>query len=181
MIISHMLATRKRVKCLPGILPFLFLFASGCAPVISKELRTQVAREITFTEVRKNPDLYKGKLVLWGGVIIGAKNVKEGTLLEVLQTPTDRRGRPKDVDQSGGRFMALYDGYLDVAIYSQGREVTVAGEITGKKVLPLAEITYQYPLIAIKEIHLIKEEKYYPYPYWWYPPWWYYPYSDPWW
>ncbi len=186
MSIYYMLCTLKVMRYIPAIALPLFFLMSGCAPVISKELRDQVAREITFREVREDPDAYKGKLVLWGGVIIGAKNVKEGTLIEVLQRPTDRSGRPKDVDESDGRFMALYDGYLDVAIYAQGRGVTVAGEVQGKRVQPLGEIEYQYPLIAIKEIDLVKEERPSPYPYWWYapywyPPWWYYPYRYPWW
>lgn len=181
MSIYHMLSTLKKVKCIPCIAIPLALFVSGCGPVISKELRTQITTDITFRQVCENPDAYKGALVLWGGVIVGAKNVEEGTLIEVLQKPTDRRGRPKDVDESGGRFLALYDGYLDVAIYAQGRGVTVAGVIKGKRVQPLGDIEYQYPLIAIKEIHLVKEERYYPYPYWWYPPWWYYPYPYPWW
>ncbi len=160
----------------------VFLLVSGCAPVISKELRTQVAREITFREVYEDPDLHKGKLVLWGGVIIGAKNLKEGTLIEVLQKPADRRGRPRDVDQSDGRFMALYEGFLDAAIYSEGREVTVAGEVKGKRVLPLGEIEYAYPLISIKEIYLWPpktKERFYLYPYWDYP-WWYDPYWGHW-
>jgi outer membrane lipoprotein len=116
-------------------------------------------------------------------VIIGAKNVKDGTLIEVLQKPTDRPGRPKDVDLSNGRFMALYEGYLDVAIYSRGREVTTCGEVQGKEVLPLGEISYTYPLISIKETHLWRPERkeriFYPYPCWHYP-WWYYPYCCPW-
>ncbi|HDM78343.1 MAG TPA: hypothetical protein ENG51_18060 [Deltaproteobacteria bacterium] len=90
------------------------------------------------------------------------------------------RRKTKDVDESDGRFLALYNGYLDVVIYTRGREVVVGGEIKGKRELPLGEIEYTYPLILIKEIHLFKakrEERVYPYPYpfWCYPPWWYYP------
>jgi len=114
----------------------------------------------------------------------GYKNTKEGTLIEILQKPADLQGRPKDVDESDGRFLALYDGYLNTAIYTRGREVAVAGEIKEKRVLPLEEIDYTYPLISIREIHLFKpkkEEKFYryPYPYWSYPPWWYHPYWYP--
>jgi len=170
------------MKDIPRIVLSVFLLVSGCAPVISKELRTKVAREITFRELLQDPDLHKGKLVLLGGVIIGAKNLKEGTLIEVLQKPADRRGRPRDVDQSDGRFMALYEDYLDVAIYSEGREVTVAGEVKGKRVLPLGEIEYAYPLISIKEIYLWPpktKERFYLYPYWDYPRW-YHPYWGPW-
>ncbi|MBW1716714.1 MAG: Slp family lipoprotein [Deltaproteobacteria bacterium] len=168
---------KKLMDILPVLLVVLFL-TSGCAPVISKGIREQVDKEIRFEDVIQDPEGYEGKMVLWGGVIIGAKNLKEGTLIEVLRTATDRQGRPKNIDRSEGRFLALYDGYLDVAIYAQGREVTVAGEMKGKRVLPLDEIDYTYPLISVKEIHLWpvkREERVYPYPYWHYPWWWYHP------
>ena len=153
----------------------LFAF-SGCAPVISKQLRAQVAKELTLSEVLKAPEACKGKTVLWSGVIISSVNLTEGTIIEVLQKPADMQGKPKDVDESEGRFLALYPGYLDVAIYNGGRKVTVAGEVQGKKIQRLGEIDYTYPLISAKEIHLWPVEKkdrvYYPCPYWHYP-WWY--------
>ncbi len=160
---------------------FLILIIAGCAPVISKDIRDQVARDLSFKEVLQDPEAYSGKLVLWGGVIIKAENQKEGTLIEVLQKPTDREGRPKAIDQSDGRFLALYDGFLDVAIYSRDREVTVAGEIKEKRVLPLGDIQYAYPLILVRQLHLWpaeRKERPYPYPrpYGPYPWWWYHPY-----
>lgn len=170
----------KRLVAILAILIGLAFIATGCAPVISKGLRAQVDKEIRFEEVIQNPDAYQGKVVLWGGVIIGAKNQKEGTLIEILQKPTGMDGRPKDVDLSAGRFLAIYDGYLDVAIYAQGREVTVAGEIMGKRGLPLGEIEYTYPLLSVKEIHLWplkSQDMVYPYPCWYYP--WYFSYWGP--
>ena len=174
----------KRLVEIAAILLGFAFFASGCASVISKGLRAQVDDEMLFEAVIQDPEAYQGKIVVWAGVIIGSKNRKEGTLIEVLQKPADMVGRPKDVDQSGGRFLALYDGYLDMAIYAQGREVTVAGEIKGKRALPLDEIEYAYPLISVKEIHLWSlesKERVCPYPCWHhYPWWWYYPYWGPW-
>lgn len=118
-------------------------------------------------------------------MLIGAINLREGTMIEVLQKPAGFRGEPKDVDYSEGRFLVLYPRYLDVAIYTQGRKITVAGEVQGKKVQPLGEINYTYPLISAREIYLWpveREERYhYPYrdPFWWHYP---YPYWDPvWW
>ena len=163
------------------LLMFLLLISAGCAPLISKELRRELSPDITFKNVIKDPDAHKGKTILISGIILGSKNTKEGTLIEILQKPADIGGRPKDVDDSDGRFLALYDGYLDTAIYSRGRDAAVAGEITGKRVLPLGEIDYIYPLISIKEIYLFKVRKeerfrYCPYPYWWrHVPWWYHP------
>ena len=155
---------------------------TGCAPAISKQLREQVAKELSLNLVLKDPEAYQGKTVLWSGVIVRSVNLKEGTMIEVLQKPADTRGKPKDVDKSEGRFLALYPGYLDVAIYNGGRKVTVAGEVQGKKIQRLGEIEYTYPLISAKEIHLWPVEKkdrvYYPCPYWHYP-WWYGPYWYP--
>ena len=162
-------------------LMLLLLLSVGCASIISKELRRELSPDITFKQVIKDPDAHKGKTVLISGIILGSRNTKEGTLIEILQKPADMEGKPKDVDDSDGRFLALYNGYLDTAIYSRGRDVAVAGEITGKRILPLGEIDYIYPLISIKEIHLFKVRKEEgfrdcPYPYWWwYHPRWYYP------
>jgi outer membrane lipoprotein len=161
------------------------LIIAGCAPVVSKDIRNQVARDLSFKEVLQDPEAHKGKLVLWGGVIIKAENHKEGTLIEVLQKPTDREGRPRAVDHSDGRFLALYDGFLDVAIYAHEREVTIAGEIREKRVLPLGDIQYAYPLILVRQLHLWpaqRKERLYPYrypyprPYGPYPWWWHHPY-----
>lgn len=157
-------------------------FLSGCAPVISQHIRDQVLPALTFDEVLRDPERYRNQMVIWSGVIIKSENTKEGTLLEVLQKPADFRGRPIDIDKSYGRFLALYPEYLDTAIYSKGREVTIAGRVLEKRVLPLDEIEYAYPLVLIKEIHLwrqIRDERW-GYPCWWYyPHWWRYPYWHP--
>jgi len=166
----------------PIFVAYCLFSLTGCAPVISKQLREQVAKELTLSVVAKDPEAYKGKTVLWSGVIISSVNLKEGTMIEVLQKPADMQGKPKDVDESEGRFLALYPGYLDVAIYNGGRKVTVAGEVEGKKIQRLGEIDYTYPLISAKEIHLWpvakKDRIYYPCPYWHYP-WWYGPHWYP--
>ena len=63
------------------------------------------------------------------------------------------------MDKSKGRFLALYKGFLDVAIYRRGREVTIGGKITGKRVLELGEIEYTYPFVEIKEIRNYSAKK----------------------
>ncbi|MBW1674883.1 MAG: Slp family lipoprotein [Deltaproteobacteria bacterium] len=46
-------------------------------------------------------------MVIWCGVIIKSKNREAGTLIEILQKPADMERRPKDSDESDGRFLAL--------------------------------------------------------------------------
>ena len=151
------------------LMPILLMLSIvSCAHVISKQIREQVKPDITSREVLKDPERYRGQIIILSGVIVETENTKEGTLLKVLQRPEGFRGKPKDVDETEGRFLAIYNGYLDANIYAKGRSVIIAGEVQGKRILPLGEIEYTYPVIYVKEIYLWPEEKRYysPYPSW---------------
>ena len=141
----------------------LFIFGivlsllSGCVHAVSRNVLQEVDREITFSALLNDPIAYKGRVVLLGGVIVSTINKQEGTLLEVYETRLDREGRPTDIDRSEGRFLALYEGFLDSEIYAAGRQVTIAGTVQGEKIQPLGEVEYRYPYLLVKEIHLWKE------------------------
>lgn len=164
--------TRKRFHFLP--LFFLLFLVPGCAHVISKNMRDAVDPALTFGEVFKNPDAYKGKLVLWGGEIIQTVALKDGrTEVEVFQRPLGGRGEPGETARSEGRFLVLADKYLDPYLFRRGRRITVAGEVLGEKKKPLDQMEYRYPLISSRELYLWGDYYYRPYPYYYYYPWWY--------
>lgn len=158
------------------------VFLSGCAHVISKDIRDKVDPSLTFEKVIQNPIAYKGKTVVWGGEIVETLNQKNGTTeIEVFQIPLDSTDAPKASNVSAGRFLILVDKYLDPYLYRKGRRITVAGEILGEQIKPLGEMDYRYPLISSKQIRLWEEyhDRPYPYPYYpwgYYDPWWGYPY-----
>jgi outer membrane lipoprotein len=134
---------------------FLIAFAGpGCAPPFPKELLQKVDRTVSFAELRSDPDLRRGALVMLGGMIVDIKNTKEGTLIEVLEKPLDGGGRPLMTDQTGGRFIAQHDRFLDSAVYHAGRDITIVGEVAGRKTMRLGEVDYQYPLVTVKDLHL---------------------------
>lgn len=149
----------------------------SCAP-LSKEIMREVDESLTFQVVQQDPARFLGKVVLWGGVIIETINKKDETVLKVRQTELDIEKRPENLDRSAGRFLVKSAGFLDPEIYKEGREITVAGEVGGKEILPLADTQYSYPVILAKEIHLWEKRQlvspYYPY---YYPYWWHYPYG----
>ena len=156
----------------------LVLALTGCAHTISKGVLEEVDKSVSFEKLINDPEQYQGKMVLLGGVIIKTENKQDGTLIEVYQTELDYYGKPINTDVSKGRFLALYNEFLDSEIYSKGREVTIAGIVKGQKVIKLGEIDYSYPYLVAQEVHLWKEEqprKYSPYhldplyPFWWYP------------
>jgi outer membrane lipoprotein len=137
----------------------LFLLSSGvwtagCAPTFPRETLDRVDRHISFKELQADPEKFKGAWVMFGGVVIASKNIKEGTVIEILHKPLDSDGRPLDTDATEGRFMVQTDQFLDPAVYHQGRLITVIGEVAGSKTMPIDEVTYSYPLLFPKAVHL---------------------------
>jgi outer membrane lipoprotein len=129
----------------------------SCTPAISSGVRSQVTPNVSFADVAQHPAAHIGTVIIAAGTIIEAKNLQEGTLLEILQYPTTSRGRPQLGKPSEGRFLVLAPGYLETAIYRPGRQITVAGEVSGLRELPLGESTYRYPVLAPRELHLWSE------------------------
>jgi outer membrane lipoprotein len=136
----------------------LFLIAAfiiiGCARPFSEGALEKVNRSISFSELKKDPEKYKGAWLMLAGVIVTSKNTKEGTLIEILQKPMDSDGRPLQTDATEGRFIVQTDQFLDNTVYHRGRELTVIAEVVGRRELPLDDIMYQYPLLNIKELSL---------------------------
>jgi outer membrane lipoprotein len=132
----------------------IFLSCISCAPVISSEVRALIDPRLSYDQIAIHPELYVGKSVLLAGTIIEAKNLKQGTRLEILQYPATRRGYPRIDKPAGGRFLVLAPVYLETEIYRSGRAITVAGDISGVQTLPLGEAVYRYPTLISRELHL---------------------------
>jgi outer membrane lipoprotein len=135
----------------------IVLSCLSCTPVISSEIRSQVAQDVTYADIAQHPDAYIGKMIIAAGTIIDAQNLREATRLEILQYPTTHTGRPVLDKPSGGRFLVLIPDYLETAIYRPGRSITVAGEVSGHRELPLGETTYRYPVFIPRELYLWPE------------------------
>jgi outer membrane lipoprotein len=127
---------------------------AGCSPPFSPDLLDRVDRTVAYGELQKDPDRFTGRVLMLGGVIVEARNLKEGTQLEVLQQPLDGRGRPLETDETGGRFLVIAEQFLDTAVFHRGRAVTVIGEVVGKQTRPLGQIEYRYALLKAKAVHL---------------------------
>jgi outer membrane lipoprotein len=127
---------------------------AGCAPPFPRETLDKVNRNVTFQELKKGPERFKGTWVMLGGMIVASKNAKEGMLMEILQKPLGANGRPLETDSTEGRFLVQSDTFLDPAVYHEGRLITVVAEVIGRKELPLDDIMYPYPLLTMKDLHL---------------------------
>ena len=180
----------RKTKILPLIFMIFLIFISGftvfgCASVVSKELLRGVDRTLSPATLQAASDAsgYKGRRVVWGGVILGLEHTKTSTVVEVFSTTLDSTLRPTGrVSESfgGGRFLVESSGFLDEVIYSKGSGITVVGIVEGIRKKKIDEMEYPYPVLSPIEIHIFDmtvREYPDPYmsPYMWGPP--YYPYG----
>ncbi len=140
------------------LLLILPLILPACTYAISRDMSEKADKTITFEMLLADPDTFKGKILILGGSISQIVHTKQGTILEVDQKPLDYWGKPKRTNKTGGKFLALYPGYLNTFIYAPGREITMAAEIEGTRSNALGGMEYSYPVVAAKEIKLWDRE-----------------------
>ncbi len=141
--------------------------------------------EITVRDAQQGG--HAGERVRWGGTIVSTTPGKDDTCVEVLARPLSGEARPRNTDDTEGRFIACTPGFFDPAVYAQGREVTIVGTLQEPEERNIGERPYRYPRVAAEKVYLWpKRERlpaYYYYPPWpdpfWYPAWGPWPYG-PW-
>ncbi|PKN81345.1 MAG: hypothetical protein CVU51_14230 [Deltaproteobacteria bacterium HGW-Deltaproteobacteria-1] len=157
-------------------IPLLSVIAVSCGP-FPHQVMQEVTRDIPYNEVVKAPDACKGSTVLWGGVIVETIARSNDTLIIVRETQLDFQKRPRNTDRSAGRFIIRHQGFLDPAIYSRGREVTVIGMLDGKEERPVGDLLYSYPVMEARSLKLWEPWTDSPY---YYDPWYRDPFLYPW-
>jgi len=140
------------------VLIVLTLALSACAPAFSRQFLDQVDPYLPFQALLQDPDAYKGKMVMCGGEIIQTRAEANETWVEILQKPLDWQHKPQQGDVSYGRFLVHFSSFQDPAIYAQGRQITVIGEVKGRVVQKIKELDYSYPLIESREFQLWRPE-----------------------
>ena len=97
-----------------------FVIFSGCA-LTGEQADTlpSGAPQIDYAQVKAAPESYNGQPVTFGGKVLGARRLKEGTRIEILQLPLTASLPPTmDLGKSQGRFVALQKEFLDPATVS---------------------------------------------------------------
>jgi len=116
---------------------------------------------VTFNELWKNPNLYVGSQVVFGGYVLELKNGQTESLLTILQAPLDFQNRPNLREESEGRFVARTEEFLDPETYRKDRRVTVTGEMAGILMQPIGGKEYRHPVIDAGRFQLWTDENYY--------------------
>lgn len=89
-----------------------------------------------------------GTSVRWGGVLLATQPEQERTCFEVLSKSLSSSMRPRNEDQTSGRFIACNPGFHDPQVFVKGREVTVIGQLQAIDERKVGEYSYRYPVLA---------------------------------
>ena len=168
------------------VLATLLALLAGCAGSIPAIIRQAPPGNPPENVVGADVHHYIGAHVRWGGTIVKTENRPGETELEIVSRELQTNGRPVDEEESGGRFLARYAGFLDPTIFMQGRLVTVVGTVAGDEQRLIGQYSYDFPVLHVEAYFLWAPEPplspypdVYPYDPWWpYAP---YPYPYPWW
>ncbi len=113
------------------LISVVVLLLSACAPVLTREVMKEGAREFSLAHLLETPEVFQGKLFILGGLIVETRFTEKGSQFEALRVPVDSLGYLQGPERTQGRFLAWYPkskGLLDPMVYRKGREVTLAGE-----------------------------------------------------
>ena len=174
-------------RTLALLVPALLLAACASYPDLPEGIRTPPSSDLSLTDVRESPDSFRGREVRWGGTILDVRNQAEHSWVEVLAYPLQRSGRPDTDGQSDGRFFGRVPQFLDPAVYTRGRQITVTGSLGESVVQQIGDHEYRYPVVEAEAHYLWPPERerrpvyYYDYPFYRYDVWFYYgrPYFRP--
>jgi outer membrane lipoprotein len=143
----------RNARLIVALLGIVYLLYGCGSQVIPKELEGQIDRNVSFLQLKESPTPHTGRLVVLGGEVLAAKRGNESTRIEVLQIPLDSSLEPvQDRTASQGRFLAVQKEFLDPATVPPGTLVTIIGEVVGTTTLPIDDIQYTYPTVAVRHV-----------------------------
>ncbi|QSR89226.1 Slp family lipoprotein [Methylacidiphilum caldifontis] len=128
----------------------LFIYPAH-GSLIPKEILSKLKKQPSFETLLKDPDLYKGQLILLGGMILSNDPLEDRTELLVEQRELSHSGKPKSSSHNKKSFYVISKDFLDPEIYTQGRLVTAYGTIKisrrseKKKIYLEARSVYLWP------------------------------------
>lgn len=131
----------------------------GCSYIPDKLEVPESTQLVAYLDVKKQADHYSGQTVRWGGEIANVMNLKDSTMIEVVNLHLNASTKPKQNNESQGRFRLYYKGLLDPLIYTQGKKITAVGTVIGVEEGKIGELEYLFPVIETQNVHIWKKIK----------------------
>lgn len=129
---------------------------SACANIPDKLQVADTTTLIPFDSAKAEKEANIGNSARWGGVIAKITNNADNSMLEIVNFPLSSSARPKQKDETLGRFRVYFKGLLDPIIYKVGRSITAVGTISTPEQGKIGEHEYQFPVLKAENVHLWK-------------------------
>lgn len=126
------------------------IWLTACSSV-SPRIQSAPAGDLQLKQAATNVGEFKGQTVRWGGKVIEVKNFETYSVIQLVQFPLNRYGRPVEDGASQGRFFSRSADFLDPEIYQLGAMVTVVGQITEDETIKVDQKTLVLPVVGIEE------------------------------
>lgn len=153
---------------LARILKLLAFFLSAAilsaCNTVPKNLRSAPELSPLVSDVQGAPTFHLKKVVRWGGSIVAVKHEGGQTTVQIVSRPLSRNSRPMGIDQTHGRFLAVFEGFLEPEIYKEKRLLTILGTIESVDSKKIGDMDYVFPIVRVQEHHLWQKENQAVYP-----------------
>ena len=110
---------------------------SACSSTLPSEYIRQAEPGVTLTMLASNPDRYRDKVVILGGVIVEEKQMGDHLFLRLRNRPLDKDympHRPPSLESpEAGHYWVMMRHQELPADYRQWARVTVVGQVAGKR------------------------------------------------
>ncbi len=137
---------------------FFLLMPAACS-VMPSTLQKKALPQMPLDKLVAETGRYIGETVILGGYVLEVINEKEVTRLICLASPLGMGQEPKSKDQSQGRLLLTYDGFLDPEVYTKDRKITVAGTLQASSATEKNTHPFPYVRLQVETIHLWPVEK----------------------
>ena len=133
------------------------LLILACAPAVifPPEVLEKVDRTVSFKQVVDHPAEYQGRVVEFGGQILGSLVEGEEVQLLVRELPIQTKPVYGPVDRSGprGMFVIRYTGEVSAQDIMLGNMVIVIGPMMGAIVTDLSGVPVSRPTVSAECVH----------------------------
>lgn len=134
------------------------LLLLACAPpvIFPAEILDTVDHGATVEQVLKRPGNYTGRVVEFGGQIVGSIVDREEVVMLVRALPIETKPvyGPVDRDEKRGIFVIRYRGNVGQQDLQHGNMVVVIGPVIGATVSNLTEVPVSRPTVKAQCFHI---------------------------
>ena len=110
---------------------------TACSSTLPRQYIHQAEPGVTLTMLVSNPDRYRDKVVILGGVIVEEKHMGDHVFLRLRNRPLDKDympHRPPSLESpEAGHYWVMMRRQELPADYHQWARVTIVGQVAGKR------------------------------------------------